>query len=297
MSTITKNFDKIWLQERSVVKVKNTTGAAYVDLYAGGSRLARYTFNNDRVAVIDLTDYLRAYPSTTSVQVQVAGETAQTIGTVVAGRICPEHLLLPVRQKIEGWTIAPPSCILQDIGVASVFECYGFATENDCEYLTDLDDVPNTIGSANTIQVGAKTLQIAEDHEVLTTINLKPLSCGKKYAAVEWVSASGVTRRHTFEVRSANSATSSSISLQTVDGSFRTLKGRTDGFSLYLECLTAYDLAYYSDVIFSSDVKISFDGSVWTPIDITSSSSTTPDGDAAFNKLEIAANYRQYDTI
>jgi len=297
MSTITKNFTKVWLQERSLIFVTNTNGAQYVDLYNGDTKLARYNFDNGGKVTIDVTDYLRAYPSTASLKVVVQGESALTISTEVAGRINPDHLLLPPRPKIEGWTIAPPCKMLQDIGTPIIFEAYGFTPDGDCEFKTDLEQVPNEIGRTNTVQVGAKTIEVAEAHDVLATIALQPLTCGTKYAAVEWVSASGITRRHTFEYKGVNSAVSASISLQTMDGSFDVRKGRRDGFTLSLGGLNAYDMSYYSDVLLSSCVRVSFDGREWHKVDVTSKSITIQDGDAEFQKLEIAVNYKEYDAL
>lgn len=296
MSTITKNFDKVWLQERSLIFVTATNGATYCDLYNGTTRLARYTLNADHKVTIDITDYMRAYPSVTALKVQIAGETAQTISTVVGGRINPEHLLAPEHGKI-GWLIAPPSMMLKDIGISTIFECYGYDETEDCEF-TPNGQAASAIARSNSLPIGCTSVDIAESHDVIDTIRIRPLECGVKYAAVEWVSASGVTRRHTFGVKDVKSSFCDTFSLSTIDGSYDTRKGRIEALSLFLEGLTAYDLWYYSDIITSSSVKVSLDGNTWRQVDVTTNSVTIPNGDAGdFNKLTIAVNYRKYDAV
>lgn len=297
MSTITKNFTKVWLQERSIITVYNSTGAAYVDLLNGSTRLARYSFDNSRNAVIDITDYMRAYPSTSSLNVQVSGESAVAVQTPVAGLINPEHLIIPQNSRLPNWKIAPPSMMLQDIGTPIVFEAYGH--DDYSAYFTDktVGNPEDVQDGSNELPVGSTWLQIEIDQQPETKILLKPLLCGVKYAAVEWISAVGYMKRHTFELIGVKSSTRGDVSLQTADNSFRVLKGRTDGFSLVLGSLNSYDMSYYSDIVYSSDVKVSLDGVTWQSVEVTSNSSQIPDGDGELGKLEIAVNFRKYDSI
>lgn len=298
MSTISKNFTSIWLQQRSLIYVTATNGAAYCDLYNGNTRLARYTLNAEHKVTIDITDYMRAHPTTTSLKVQIAGESAVTVTTPLGGNIDPDGMVIPESTMLPSWKIAPPSMMLQDIGVANIFEAYGF--DDYSTYFTDktVGRPPYVAAGSNEILLGSEWMQIDFEQEYKTRYNLKPLQCGKKYAAVEWIAASGVERRHTFEVVSLKSSIYGTFSLQTLDNSYNVRKGREEAFELLVEGLTAYDLWYYSDILTSSSVKVSFNGVDWYQVEVRGDGQTIPNGDAGeFYKLSIPVNFRRYDAI
>ena len=103
---------------------------------------------------------------------------------------------------------------------------------------------------------------------------------------------------HTFELRDATQTTDEVIKLETLDGTYNQIKGRTDGFKLYLDELTAYDYWYYADVITSSKVEVSLDGTTWQQVEVTTKSVTIPNtSEGKTNKLEIIVNWRNYDAV
>lgn len=136
------------------------------------------------------------------------------------------------------------------------------------------------------------------DTETLQNILVRKLECNRRYAAVRWVSFTGKTRVHTFELRDATQTADEVIKLETLDGTYNQIKGRTDGFKLYLDELTAYDYWYYADVITSSKVEVSLDGTTWQQVEVTTKSVTIPNtSEGKTNKLEIIVNWRNYDAV
>jgi hypothetical protein len=129
-------------------------------------------------------------------------------------------------------------------------------------------------------------------------INLRELECGHVYAAVEWTSFSGVTRRHTFEVVKQTSEPINEVQIETINNEYDERKGRRDGFTLKLEGLSRYDMWYYGDILTSSKVRVSLDGTTWRQVQVTGKAIELPTSDeGALNVLEIPVNYRHYDTL
>ena len=127
---------------------------------------------------------------------------------------------------------------------------------------------------------------------------LKELECGKRYAEVEWVSFTGQTRRHVFEVVKLTEETTNEVSLETLTNEYDVRKDRRVSFSLRLEGLTAYDYWYYSDLVTSSSVKVSLSGTNYRQVQVTAKKSTTPETSAGKPlTLEIPINYVRYDTL
>jgi len=127
---------------------------------------------------------------------------------------------------------------------------------------------------------------------------LKELECGKRYAEVEWVSFTGQTRRHVFEVVKLTEETTNEVSLEMVTNEYDVRKDRRVSFSLRLEGLTAYDYWYYSDLVTSSSVKVSLSGTNYRQVQVTAKKSTIPETSAGKPlTLEIPINYVRYDTL
>ena len=148
------------------------------------------------------------------------------------------------------------------------------------------------------------TLVLAETGRTIA-FDYKPTlcKCGVQYACVEWVSFTGVTRRHVFEVIKNKIDVGDSYSLLMPDNSFSDIRGRKDSFTLFMDGLNAYDLWYYADLITSPSVKVSLNSERPATIDfhavqVTTKNITIPDGDYKSNgKLEITVNWKQYDAV
>ena len=122
-------------------------------------------------------------------------------------------------------------------------------------------------------------------------------ACKSPAVAVRWVSFTGVQRVHHFMLRKPTIASAENYQLLTMDNSYNEIKGRVDGFDLYLDDLLPYDLWYYADVITSSKVEVSMDGQTWNQVQVTNKNVTIPTGEMGNGKLEITVNWRKYDPV
>lgn len=123
-------------------------------------------------------------------------------------------------------------------------------------------------------------------------------NCERTYALVRWVSFTGQTRQHVFELRN-HKMTASSVELESVAHDYNILKSRTDSATLYLDELTAYDVWYYGDVALSSRVDVSLDGgNTFRRVKVTTKEVAPQNGDAGqLSKLSINFDFAEYDAI
>ena len=161
-----------------------------------------------------------------------------------------------------------------------------------------LTDEPINFASSIEIPNGADSVEFLRLTDMLFRYPLKELECEKRYAEVEWVSFTGQTRRHVFEVVKLTEETTNEVSLETLTNEYDVRKDRRVSFSLRLEGLTAYDYWYYSDLVTSSSVKVSLSGTNYRQVQVTAKKSTIPETSAGKPlNLEIPINYVRYDTL
>lgn len=330
MRTIENENDKVvcfdyiaWLQERNLMYFTHTDGTiednvVRLAIDSPESVIARYTLNGTNEVVIDVTDLIRSLETPHTLFLRCGSDTATPleIPYLIGGLINPNSVILP--NSIPSWktdelkwnalgmdipTIVPPSMMIQ-AGFLTMYELTGvhggegysfdnsIAVGNYQPFPTDVDTIkifPNSTeyGVAETYR-GTPVLQG----------KMAEFICGKKYALVSWVSFTGQTRMHTFEVRESKISVGDSISLMPIGSDYNTIKGREDSFSLFLDNLSAYDYWYYADIITSSKVAVSFDGITFRQVDVTTKSVTIPDGDAGkMNELNVSVKYRKYDAV
>lgn len=304
----------VYTQERSILTVNASSGAHNVVIAttspAGYS--ARYIYPSSKTLKIDLSDLVRI-SALGSFTIQEYTESGTAIGTAAtltwtrAGKIAPHSVLAPPSPLLEDNNmeiyIMAPTVLLKAINTnTSVqFEMYGtdgydFATGR-------VRFIPNLTGVnfAETMEVPANTTQLEFwhlDDFNKYTIPVKDLECNKRYAMVEWVSYTGLVRRHTFEVIKVTTETTEEVDIATITNEYDPRKNRRDSFTLRLDGLSRYDVWYYSDLITSSSVKVSFNGTTWNQVQVTAKKQTIPETDCgALNVLEIPVNYRRYDTL
>jgi len=215
------------------------------------------------------------------------------------GLINPQNVLIP--RTTTGVAMEPPSVMYAPIAaglfrleVCTADDMVVIVKEAVREAIFDVNGwspaIVSTSGTAREVDI---IFEDATDVFPLTALD----SC-KRYCAVRWQSFTGLTRVHTFEVRDTTQETSETIKLETLDGTYNQVKGRTDGFTLYLDGLNAYDYWYYGDVITSSKVEVSMDGVNWRQVEVTTKSLKVPNtSEGKANKLEIAVNWRNYDAV
>lgn len=305
----------VWKQERNIIRYKHKDAdpVEIVGLYmvSGGSAkfLASYTLDANREAIIDVSDIIRAYPEVTGFQLDNDFDNPISISYTVVGLISPVTILRPATE-LTNFALLPPKRMLASIasGLSLQTEYYKTTVPAD-RYSIRLHKSDGTTTSITPISNTPKAFEIPANvvsydvyFSLMRTVQLtgiiSALQCGRTYAAVRWVSFTGQTRVHTFEVVKRKTEYVDTVNIMTIDGSYNRLKGREEGFSIMLEGLSTYDMWYYSDVCYSSKVEVSLDGTTWRQVDVTTNDVTIPDGDAGkLNTLEVELKYKKYDAI
>ena len=303
-----------WVQQRNILTLSNfSAGTEYIELtVTGHSELtAKYVVPTSGVLQIDLSDLVRMYESGTfTVTERVGSSSRQSLSRTWSrsGLIKPESVLIPETEQTNGGLkllVMPPSVMLKQIGsgtgMQTLFEMYG---KDGYQFMTGrvvMLPSKNTLRFARQIAIepAATAIELWHLEDTLCDhINLRELECGHVYAAVEWTSFSGVTRRHTFEVVKQTSEPINEVQIETINNEYDERKGRRDGFTLKLEGLSRYDMWYYGDILTSSKVRVSLDGTTWRQVQVTGKAIELPTSDeGALNVLEIPVNYRHYDTL
>lgn len=286
---------KVWLQERIIIrKTGNSDPVKFWSNLQGSSSapIATYTPDSNGTTLIDVTDYLRAYGSSVTVCNFAYGLNQIPLTITVGGLINPTSVIIPPHTLDTMAKIVPPSLMLYNEINALTAEFYSGISSWT---------ITGATLSANERQVlgitGAFTLSKAGKSR---TYGVTPVSCGVQYALVRWVSFTGVTRTHLFEVVKCKSASADNYSLLPIDNEYREVKGRVDGCVLKLDGLDAYDYWYYADVLLSSKVEVAFDFIYldWMQVQVTTKNVTIPDGEAGEKgKLEINIKWKRYDAV
>lgn len=323
--TVSYSFSNgYWIAERALVTVTSATTDGDIRMRvqtkyslqsAWFTRVdATYKADGNGKVVIDVTDALRAYANASGVyaiRVRIDEVTAGTYDSqqvTTMGLINPAKMVMPDGIDLSAQysqIIMPPRRMLQPIamsvsGLVTIAECYfggnasAFTIPNAEAAFVDEDK--------RTIQCYNK-LQIARSGNVIydTTLETASNRC-RLYAVVEWESATGVIRRHTFWVKKPQTETANSYELLTNDNSFNIIKGREESCSLMIDGLNAYDVWYYSDLAFSSKVRVNiYNGAGiatgWMNASITTKKMGMYDGDSSSYKVEFDCKYKRYDAV
>lgn len=286
-----------WKQERLVFSIREHDSIKMWSNLKGSqsSPIATYLPDNAYSVLVDLTDYVRANPTVAHLYFY-SEENAATydVTITIAGRINPANVLIPPH-SLSVATICPPSLMYCD-GVnklaAELYPDYNAWTIiGNAALRADKRQVKDILGSFTlSINIGQSIDR--------RTFNTTPLVCGVRYAFVRWVSFTGIVRVHMFEVAKVKTSAADAYSLLPTDNEFVDIKGREDGFVLRLAGLDAYDTWYYSDLITSSKVEVSMDGTNYDRVQVVSKNVTLPDGEASTDgKLEIEVNWKRYDAV
>lgn len=316
--TIRWNTD-VYTQERSIVRISGIdASASSIRVIISSSGLAgtvvKYSIPASKKLDIDFSDLVRlsATGMCSITQNDASGVvigSSYTIRWTQVGRINPQAYFqaLPPDDMAETFELAisAPSVMYKRLDTNAdpiVFEManggsgYQFATGS--VKFPPLTDEPIEFARNITVPNGAASVEFRHLDSVMYYRPLKELECGKRYAEVEWVSFTGLIRRHVFEVVKLTEETTNEISLETITNEYDVRKDRRVSFSLRLEGLTAYDYWYYSDLVTSSSVKVSLSGTNYRQVEVTTKKSTIPETSAGEPlTLEIPINYVRYDTL
>ena len=308
------NFQRnnYWLANRLAVLVQVTaqiTGPEALWLYCAPIGWVEYTIDENKYCIIDLTDIVRTYQG----ELVTIGwgqspfpqeDEAVIINTTAQGLITPAGVLIPEREDADICKISAPSVMLAPFGSLQLaFEMwsrpedsYYFATERIKEKPSN-----NVQNAARSVTLANNTDRVEFWHlqeEMYRAVDIQPLSCEHTYACVEWVSFTGQTRRHVFEIAKAEIETGDVIKLENILNEWSEIKGRVDCFALRLENLDRYDLWYYSDLITSSRVRITLDGVNWYNVQVDEKKYKLPESNAGkLSTLEIDVKFRKYDAV
>lgn len=285
----------VWKQERLVFKVQGTANAAvnvWTNLHGNyGSPMVQYTIPSSGVLYVDMSDYARAYAATLT-KITLYDGYARVYTISFAGLINPDNVIIPPHWQYA--KIVPPDYIIAGESGEVIAEFYDYFAGT---YMT----------SGAQFSVTKRTLAINEDtFELYYTdsgatrrkkYQTQPKQCGRTYALVRWVSFTGQTRTHWLEVVKAKTDADAGYDLLPIDNEYVEIKGRVDGFTLRLDGLTAYDMWYYADMVTSSKVEVSLDGTNYDRVQVSTKTFTQPDGENNDGKLEINVNWKRYDAV
>ena len=318
--SIEYNFgDGVWRAERSLLIFRGSPNTEF-NVTIGEVTLRSITDGAGNV-MLDISDILASYSIGASGSIAFnTGKFTPTegIGFEIKGDLSPASMIIPNNGKISEYApIIAPVCFFQGLwGLSTQFVLHTSPGVSWALQFTEYIDgspttktfQPATIFQPDTLQAvviagnrlvfrvrdGIRTLAVRD-------INIRELQCGRCYAMVQWVSACGLIKRHTFEVRDVETSVSDSVALQNNFGGFRELKGTRKGLRLHLPQLTAYDYWYFSDIITSSDVRVAVseidaDFGEDTRVKVTTKSATIPNG-ASVVDFDVDVILKDYDII
>lgn len=313
----------VYTQERSILTLSDyDANTATIKLVSTNPYMisAKYVIPISRAALkIDLSDLVRVVESGGStggsfniVELNIAGVELHSYEKTytIIGRINPMAYFraLPPDDMAETFELAisAPSVMYKRLGnnadpirfeLASGYGGYQFSTGRI--KFPPLAEEHIEFARAIEVPSGADSVEFWHLNDIMYyRYPLKELECGKRYAEVEWVSFTGQTRRHVFEVVKLTEETTNEVSLEMVTDEYDVRKDRRVSFSLRLDGLTAYDYWYYSDLVTSSSVKVSLSGTNYRQVQVTAKKITIPETSAGKPlTLEIPINYVRYDTL
>lgn len=288
-----------WAQQRNILTLSNfSSGTEYIELtVAGHSELtAKYVVPTSGVLQIDLSDLVRMYASGSWTATERGGQSSSssTMPWTRSGLIKPESVLIPETDvKARGCLVSPPS------------RMYHAGLDIWCEtYFTNSYQIWQLSGAAIFRENGRRIACIGNfsmtDGASTKVCRVEEMvSDCREMVNVQWRSFTGATRRHAFEVIKETIETVDAVQLQTMTDGYEEMKGRRDGFAIRIDGLDRYDMWYYGDIVTSGDVQVSFDnGRTWERVQVTTKNIELPNSDeGAFGVLEIAVNYKHYDTL
>ena len=299
-----------WKQERLIFSVPTGVGESIGVWSDLDSSLARYV-GYGSTALIDLTDYARANAdnlSTIYIYSDANNDTWE-IEFNVAGLISPDSVLKPDSNVLHLPIVAPTRYIGGEDTICEVYSDY--SSPNPLRS-TAWGWYNNGAWSRTSLSKGLHSLQVSSGYKMIafgsmsailpdgyTVIPIQEQECEAMYALVRWVSFIGRTKQHVFELVKPKTAVSDAYSLEPIDNEFVEIKGRMDGFTLKLDNLSPYDIWYYSDVLTSSKVEVSFDhGTTFDRVQVTNKDMTLlTDGSMSNGIIEFDVNWKRYDAV
>lgn len=285
-----------YLRELSLLRVTiNGNTSSSIQLYYPEIGQVSYD-QGDGVVIIDITDYVRAYPQPNSpLTVVYYGQSATvrwraTYFANIYNEVIPRFNISIDSSIIR---MLPPTYMLDNIfGVSNKLEMY---TEQYLYISTEDETFEFDSRFATFDAIGV--FRIYGDFDGTATYTPKPLLCNRQYALVQWQSRFGNTKRATWEVAEVKHSATDIVDLVNVYGGWKSRKGSEVSVLLRLQDLTPYDYWYYCDIITSNDVRVALneidkdldDSAI---VDVVTKSATIPNSET--KTLEVEIKYRKY---
>lgn len=304
------NFgDGIWKMQANIIRVRvsGVTDSVSVSLNICGETI-QYATDTTGALTINLSDYFRTLNIGDSSSVSVVyDENTINISSNVIGLVDPLGMIIPPTQNgLGSLLIAPPTTWYMPLfGLSDRVEVYRLKS------VSGLTGYEYTIGLRkfiSEVKNGLQNLLFNTDatkisfYETETALRRNyerlPLICGRKYAAVEWISRAGTIKRNTWEFVQVTDAVNGKTDYQTHLG-YKQTKGQETSFVLRLHGLTRYDFWYYSDIMLSNDVRVAVsehDAGFGddTRVEVITNRVEIPDANGTY-KLDIEVKYKRYD--
>lgn len=313
---------RYWLADRLLVLCKVTNPTASEGLYATAENdspfgMAKYELDADGYCILDFTDFYRTYRGERDIWLWygVADYDDPSVyyltlfESTPLGIINPERVIIPDHPLEQfGVLIEPPAKMYQNpFPTGSTTSPITFEFRETTGENWDLDEFDAAGEETDVRIVDIPSCGLAWDTDMIhitsqygdgVSYRMDPRNCESKYAVVRWVSFTGATRVHVFELHKVKQTTANAYDLLNLAGEYTEIKGREDSFILSLDGLSAYDLWYYADILQSSKVEVQVEGDQpFRRVKITDNSITIPDGNGGTNKLEINVKWQNYDAI
>ncbi len=269
-------------RERTFITLTNKTQADIAaTIEVNGIRLAYTLFEGDNI--IEVTDFCEE-----GIIIYVDIEDSSAELTVARyGSVYYKNINIPANPySVANVYQLPPFVILSDItvpedpvfnielGVTGAFSAYGSNVRaDDVKQYYDLE-IFGYIGEW--VSCGNWMTQV------------KAVPCGVKYKNVRWSGRLGGTKIAIWLVKDITEAVTETQDIQTVSNGYDVRKKYSEQITLYLDGLSAYDVYYYSDIIFSNSVG--FDGK---KVKVTTSSVTYPNGGDT-GSIEVVVEFANY---
>lgn len=303
---VSYNFSNgIWTMQPNVLRVRvaGVSDSVRVRLTLQDDEVEYATDNTGRVT-IDLSDIMRGKNRGSSVSIRVSYlSNSISISASVLGLIDPLEMIIPPSlqsAQMQAILIAPPTTWIEPLfGLSDSVELYLKASAQSSATLRLDQNSVKLVNGCNDIDVSSGVSAISL---IVGNASKKyrraELLCGRRYAAVEWLSRSGQIKRHTWEVVKVTDAVSSSTEYQSALG-YDVSKGQEQTLTLRLQGLTRYDYWYYSDIITSNDVRVALserdvDFGEETRVNVVTKKVVQPDANGSYT-LSVELNFKRYD--
>lgn len=323
---IESNFsDGVFKQEHPTLRIRSRDNRE-VTLLIENEIVAGYKPDENKMVYIDLTDFfitkeIGNFGSLIDVSTPIGG--GAIINYDIKGLRNPQYMEIPnALQESPLYycvSIVPPSKWLNPLfGLNDKIEVYRFADVMPSGanslllvYPTRTSIVPIVLSAQelNSIEIPADiltnsvALQLMRDTYTIDTkkYSRQSLICGRRYAAVEWQSRTGMIKRHTWEVRDVKDSAYEQVELAARFNSYRESKGYEKTIVLHLDGLTRYDYWYYSDIITSSDVRVALnevdaDFGEDTRVQVLTKSAEQPNANGLY-ELNVEIKYKRYGRV